>query len=90
LRESVKLSQNKIGELYGAKQATVNRYEHENAEATYRVLLWYADYFDVSIDYIFGRTDKPQGKDKITLDKSVEFEYNKYDICSCILRLSYE
>jgi len=25
-------------------------------------LLWYADYFDVSMDYIFSRTDKPQGK----------------------------
>lgn len=22
----------------------------------------YADYFDVSMDYIFGRTDNPQGK----------------------------
>jgi len=27
-----------------------------------KVLIWYADYFDVSLDYIFGRTDKPQGK----------------------------
>lgn len=25
-------------------------------------MLWYADFFDVSLDYIFGRTDKPQGK----------------------------
>lgn len=25
-------------------------------------LVWYADYFDVSLDYIFGRTDNPQGK----------------------------
>lgn len=27
-----------------------------------KVLLWYADYFDVSMDYIYGRTDNPQGK----------------------------
>ena len=26
------------------------------------VMIRYADYFDVSLDYIFGRTDKPQGK----------------------------
>lgn len=26
------------------------------------VLLFYADRFDVSLDYIFGRTEKPQGK----------------------------
>lgn len=26
------------------------------------VLLWYADYFDVSLDYFYGRTDNSQGK----------------------------
>jgi len=62
LRESVKLSQTKISELIGSKQSNINRYEHGQAEAPYSVLLWYADYFDVSMDYIFGRTDKPQGK----------------------------
>ena len=25
-------------------------------------MIRYADYFDVSLDYIFGRTDKPQGQ----------------------------
>lgn len=62
LRESVKLSQTKLGKMAELKQATVNRYEHGNAEAPYRVLMWYAEHFDVSMDYIFGRTDKPQGK----------------------------
>jgi len=62
LRESVKLSQAKIGDLLGLKQSSINRYENGQAEAPYRVLLWYADYFDVSMDYLFGRCDKPQGK----------------------------
>ena len=62
LRESVKISQVKVGALLGLKQSSINRYENGQAEAPYRVLLWYADYFDVSMDYIFGRTDKPQGK----------------------------
>ena len=26
------------------------------------IMLWFADYFDVSLDYIYGRTDNPQGK----------------------------
>ncbi len=26
------------------------------------MLLWYADYFDVSLDYIYRRTDNSQGK----------------------------
>ena len=62
LRESVKMSQAKIGALFGCKQSSINRYESGEASAPYEVLLQYADHFDVSMDYIFGRTDKPQGK----------------------------
>ena len=40
----------------------LNRYENGQAEAPYRALLWYADFFDASFDYIFGRCDEPQGK----------------------------
>ena len=62
LREGMRLSQNKIAKLIGTAQSTVNRYESGIGEAPYKTLLWYADYFDVSLDYIFGRTDQPQGK----------------------------
>lgn len=30
--------------------------------APIKVLIWYADYFDVSMDYLCCRTEKPQGK----------------------------
>lgn len=43
-------------------QSGLNRYETGVSETPNGILLWYADYFDVSLDYIFGRTDKPQGK----------------------------
>jgi transcriptional regulator with XRE-family HTH domain len=62
LRESIGYSQKKIGEMLGVAQSGVNRYENDQSEAQYRILLWYADYFDVSLDYIFCRTDQPQGK----------------------------
>lgn len=62
LRESINLSQMKLGKLAGLQQAAVNRYEHGQNEAPYRVLMWYADYFDVSMDYIFGRCETPQGE----------------------------
>jgi len=62
LRESLNLPQIKIAELAKSNQSSVNRYECGKAEAPYRILLWYADYFDVSLDYIFGRTDNPEGK----------------------------
>jgi len=61
LRESLNISQAKLAEIIGTNQSSINRYEHGQSEAPYRILLWYADYFDVSLDYIFGRTDKPEG-----------------------------
>ena len=62
LRESVKHSQKELAVKLGITQSAVNRYENAQAEASYKTLLSYADYFDVSLDYIYGRTDKPQGK----------------------------
>ena len=62
LRESVKLSQVKMAEIVGVKQSSLNRYEQNQVSPTFETLTRYADYFDVSMDYIFGRTDNPQGK----------------------------
>ena len=62
LREGMHISQAKMGDIVGMKQSSINRYEGGETSPTYKVLLKYADFFDVSIDYIFGRTDNPQGK----------------------------
>ena len=62
LRESIRLSQHDLGAKFGLTQSAMNRYEANQSEAAYKTLLAYADYFDVSLDYIFGRTDQPQGK----------------------------
>ena len=62
LRESIRLSQKDLAAKLGISQSGVNRYENKQSEASYETLLQYADFFDVSLDYIYGRTDKPQGK----------------------------
>ena len=62
LRESVKLSQNKLAGIIGVRQSSINRYENGQSVPSVQTFRWYADYFDVSMDYIFGRTEKPQGK----------------------------
>lgn len=62
LREGLKLSQAKIAAMIGTTQSNVNRYEVGKTFPPPTALLWYADYFDVSLDYIFGRTNQPQGK----------------------------
>jgi len=62
LREGVRMSQAKIAKLVGTTQSSINRYENQVGLPPHKLLLWYADYFDVSMDYIYGRTEKPQGK----------------------------
>ena len=62
LREGAGLSQMKLGALCGVNQSNLARYENGKAVQPHKLLLWYADYFDVSMDFIFARTDSPQGK----------------------------
>ena len=62
LRESIRLSQKDFAGKIGITQSAVNRYENNQSEASYKTLILYADYFDVSLDYVYGRTDQPQGK----------------------------
>lgn len=40
-------------------QNSISRYETGAHEADYKTLIALADYFDVSIDYMLGRTDIP-------------------------------
>ena len=62
LRTTSGLSQSKVANLLGTTQASVNRYENGQCTPPIKALVWYADFFDVSLDYIFARTDNPQGK----------------------------
>lgn len=62
LRATTGKSQDGLSKLFKSNQSTLNRYENDQSDIPNRVLLWYADYFDVSMDYIYCRTDNPQGK----------------------------
>ena len=61
LRESVRLSQAKLAKEFDVSQSALARYEIDDSTPSPEVFLKYADYFDVSLDYIFGRTDDPYG-----------------------------
>ncbi len=61
LRQSVKLSQAKMAAVVESSQPAIARYEMGEAHIPAEVIVNYANYFDVSLDYIYGRTDKSQG-----------------------------
>ena len=63
LREKQKISQAKLAAiLENVKQPVLARYELGTIMPSYPVLVKLADYFDVSADYLLGRTDNPHGK----------------------------
>ena len=62
LRLNAKLSQARVAALVGTHQPVVARYESGEANVPGETLVVLADYYDVSLDYIYGRTDYPQGK----------------------------
>ena len=61
LRENLGISQATLAEYIHATQSSVNRYENGQTSQPIDYLRRFADFFDVSMDYVFCRTDKPQG-----------------------------
>lgn len=60
LREKRGISQLKLAMDLELNQNSISRYESGAREADYKTLIALADYFDVSIDYLLERTDKPK------------------------------
>lgn len=60
LRKQRGVSQLRLSMDLGLSQNTVSRYETGEREADYRTLILLGDYFNVSIDYLLGRTDNPR------------------------------
>jgi len=61
LREGAGISQSKLAEYANTNQSSINRYENGKTTPPPEILLWYAEYFDVSLDYVYGRTHDPRG-----------------------------
>ena len=60
LRKSKNISQLKLALDLNMNQNSISRYETGEHQADYKTLIAFADYFDVSIDYLLERTDNPK------------------------------
>ncbi len=61
LRENAKLSQQKLAEVLEVKQPLIAKYENGIILPSIGILVKYSDQFDVSLDYLVGRVNIPQG-----------------------------
>ena len=58
-RKSVNKTQKEIAEYLGISERGYQNYELGTREPNLEILIKLADYFDVSTDYLLGRSDDP-------------------------------
>lgn len=57
LRKQYKYTQRQMADILGISQPSYIRYENNTSEPTQENLVKLADAFDVSVDYLLGRSD---------------------------------
>ena len=71
LRENKDLKQTQVAEFLHISQQNYSRYENGQVELPLGTLVQLADYFDVSVDYLLGRS-KDTYAEPMILDRSVQ------------------
>ena len=69
LRLEKKINQSELGEIMGISPSTVGMYERDQRFPDKDTLGKIADYFEVSVDYLLGRTD----------ERNLQIEKPKFD-----------
>lgn len=59
IRTSKKLTQKQLANFLGITENAYQNYEYGKREPDIAGLITLADYFDVSLDYLVGRSDDP-------------------------------
>lgn len=57
LRISAGLNQTELGKIIGVGKTTISMYETGNSTPSDEIKLKITEYFNVSVDYLFGKTD---------------------------------
>ena len=60
LREDRDLTQQRMGEILSCSQRVYSNYERGELDIPTEILIKLADFHNVSVDYILGRTDKKE------------------------------
>lgn len=60
LRKSRSLTQKQLASEMQLSELAIQHYEAQRRKPAFDVLIALADFFDVSLDYLVGRSDDPQ------------------------------
>ena len=62
LRTSKGLTQKQLADTIGVSEVSLQRFEYGSSRPSLDTLIALADLFDVSLDYLCGRSDEPERK----------------------------
>ena len=84
IRKECGLKRSELSRKLNINAGTIANYENEIREAPYETLIMFANFFEVSVDYLIGRTEdeKPMVDFKETINyeqRKLLEEFNKLD-----------
>ena len=77
LRNEKNMSQSELSDALGISKSSVNMYERGERQPNFETLELIADFFNVDIDYLLGRTDKTT---RIPLPHTIAAHLNADDL----------
>lgn len=63
LRTNKNMTQSELGKIVNVQKSAISKYEKNRAEPSMDILRKLANYFNVTTDYLLGRTDDPTPPD---------------------------
>lgn len=86
LREKNNYSQKRVADSLGISNVQLSRYESGDRNPDPVLISKFADFFEVTTDYLHGRTDDPKG----TSTQNKLSNHDEYDSLSEVLKLAKE
>ncbi len=74
LRQEKKITQEQLAEIIGVERSSIGKYESPNKPVvpSSDIIVRLAEYFNVSVDYLLGREEKPSEKMDDLSNKIIE------------------
>ena len=90
LRDSKKITQQDLATKMDVSRATIAGYEASGKQTDFQKLLWLSNYFNVSTDYLLGRTENPDISSHQLISPNETLTKNESELLSIFRRLKDE
>lgn len=74
LRQEQNISMKQLGDIFDVAESTISLYENEKRKVDTDMLIKFANYFNVSIDYLLGITDERNS----SLDNNADIGFDDF------------